>query len=281
MKSGILRRHFLLAPMVFLLLFNACTSRKALTDEQKYIDRIKNYNEKGYRITNLHSHLKGGLSIEQLLEDSEKTGIVYGVAANCGIGFPIQNDSALSAYYHSMKDKDVYLGMQAEGREWIGLFSPDSIALFDYVFTDAMTFTDLHGNRTRLWIPEEVFVTDVDSFMEHLVVQIETILKNEPIDIYVNPTYLPQVIVDRYDELWKPEYITRVVNALNENQVALEINSNTKLPSMKVIKEAKKAGIRFTIGTNNVDSNIGSLNYALDMIDSCGLVPADFWFPEE
>jgi hypothetical protein len=266
--------------MFFVVLFSACTSRNTLTDGQKYIERIKSYNEKGYQITNLHSHLKGGLTIEQLLEDTEKTGIAYGVAANCGIGFPIQNDSSLSAYYHSMKNQPVYLGMQAEGREWMNLFSPDSIALFDYVFTDAMTFTDLHGNRTRLWIPEEVYVTDVDSFMEHLVIQIETILANEPIDIYVNPTYLPGVIAGRYDELWKPEYIERVVNALKANQVALEINSNTKLPSKEFIHAAKKAGILFTMGTNNTDANIGSLEYALDMIDLCGLEPSDFWLPE-
>jgi hypothetical protein len=34
------------------------------------------------------------------------------------------------------------------------------------------------------------------------------------------------------------------------------------------------------MGTNNTDANIGSLEYALDMIDLCGLEPSDFWLPE-
>ena len=109
-------------------------------------------------------------------------------------GFPITDDAGAEKWLDSMKGKGVLLGMQAEGREWVTMFSKETIAKFDYVFTDAMTFTDQRGKRTRLWIPAEVDVPDAEAFMEMLVEKTVGILSHEPIDIYVNPTFLPDAI---------------------------------------------------------------------------------------
>src|SRR5690606_41805610 len=65
---------------------------------------------------------------------------------------------------------------------WITLFSPEAVAKFDYVFTDAMTFTDSKGRRNRIWIPEEVWVDDKQQFMDDLVTKIEAIFSQEPVD---------------------------------------------------------------------------------------------------
>ena len=132
--------------------------------------------------------------MEELLDYSDKTGISYGVAFNAGVGFPITNDSSLEATYEQYKDYPVYLAMQAEGREWVNMFSKEKIALFDYVFTDAMTWTDRKGRRMRLWIPEEVFVDDKEDFMDQLVSKIVGIMNSEPINIYVNSTYIPDTL---------------------------------------------------------------------------------------
>ena len=129
--------------------------------------------------------------------------------------------------------------------------SKETIAKFDYVFTDAMTWTNDNGKRMRLWIKDELEVGDPQHFMDQLVDRIEKILKNEPIDIYVNPTYLPDEINTRYDELWTPERMERVIKALVESGIALEINARRQIPSAGFIKRAKAAGRKFTFGTNN------------------------------
>jgi N-acyl-D-aspartate/D-glutamate deacylase len=108
------------------------------------------------RLVDYHVHLKGGLTIEEVVENSQRLGINYGIAPNCGLHFPISNDSSLYAYMEEVKDSPTFKGMQAEGREWVKLFSPEAIGEFDYIFTDAMTFTDSKGRRNRIWIPEEV-----------------------------------------------------------------------------------------------------------------------------
>jgi len=167
--------------------------------------------------------------------------------------------------------------MQAEGREWVTLFSPEAVAKFDYVFTDAMTFTDTKGRRNRIWIPEEVWVDDEQQFMEQLVGKIEAIFSQEPVDIYVNPTVLPAVIEDNYDELWTKERMQRVIDVLAENNIALEINARYKLPKPEMIKMAKEAGVKFSFGTNNTGSDLGRLDYCIDMIEECELTPNDMF----
>ena len=255
------------------------TEEKQLTQEEIMIKKIADLKAAGYEIVDYHAHLKGGLTMEELLEHSKKTGIDYGVAFNAGVGFPITDDATLMANYKQYKDYPVLLAMQAEGREWIKMFSKESIATFDYVFTDAMTWTDTKGRRMRLWMPEEVFVDDKDDFMDQLVNQIVGVMENEPIDLYVNSTFLPDVLQSEYDVLWTKERMDKVINAAVANNIGIEINARYKIPSATFIKRAKAAGAKFSMGTNNTDKNLGTLDYAIDMIEQCGLEPSDFFHP--
>jgi histidinol phosphatase-like PHP family hydrolase len=96
----------------------------------------------------------------------------------------------------------------------------------------------------------------------------------------VNPTYLPADIADQYDALWTDARIDRVVQALAESGVALEINNRFKIPSAKIIKKAKEAGVKFTFGTNNGGaSDLGRMEYGIDMVYECDLTSQDMWFP--
>ncbi|MBC7888726.1 MAG: DUF1080 domain-containing protein [Ferruginibacter sp.] len=236
--------------------------------------------DKGFPLVDYHVHLKGGLTLQEAEENSLKLGINYGIAPNCGLHFPVTDDRALARYMDTVKGHAIFRGMQAEGREWVTMFSPKATAKFDYVFTDAMTFTDTKGRRNRIWLPDEVWVDDKQEFMEQLVGKIEAIFSQEPVDIYANPTMLPEVLMPEYDKLWTKERIDRVVKVLAANNIALEINSRYKIPSAEIIKLAKKAGIKFTLGTNNNTSNLGMLEYGLKMIEECKLTPDDIFIPK-
>ncbi|MFD1314056.1 hypothetical protein [Namhaeicola litoreus] len=252
-----------------------------LSDQTALLKRISELKTLGYDIVDYHAHLKGGLTMEDLLEHSEKTGISYGVAFNAGIGFPITDDTTLLENYQKYKDFPVYMAMQAEGREWVKMFSDESIATFDYVFTDAMTWTDHKGRRMRLWMPEEVFIDSENDFMDQLVEQIVYVMENEPIDIYVNATFLPDVLQVNYDVLWTEERMNKVIEAAAKNQVAIEINARYKIPSARFVKRAKAAGVKFSMGTNNADKDMVTLDYPIEMIDVCDLKPIDFFKPDK
>lgn len=237
--------------------------------------------KENFPLVDLHTHLKGGLTLQQVLALSRATGMGVGLATNGGQGFPIQNDAAALAFLEQMHGQPVFLALQAEGREWMKMFSPATRARFDYIFTDSMTWTNAAGKRLRLWIPAEADIgPDVQAFMEELVATTVRIIEREPIDIYVNPTFLPDSIAARYDELWTDERMQRVIAAAVKHHVAIEINARYKIPSERFVRLARAAGAKFTIGTNNTSAaDYGDWSYPLDIQRRVGLSWKDMWVP--
>jgi hypothetical protein len=248
--------------------------------DERYV-RMLQLGKDNFPLVDLHAHLKGGLTIEQALALSRATGMFLGIAANCGKGFPIQTDADAAAYVDSLRGQPVFVAMQAEGREWVSMFSKETRARFDYVFTDGMTWTNPAGRRMRLWMPEEAEVgPDEQAFMDLLVSKIVGILETEPIDVYVNPTFLPQSIADRYDSLWTEERMAQVIDAAVKGGVAIEINGRYRIPSERFLRLARAKGAKFTIGTNNAAAtDLGDWSYPLAMQKALGLTWKDMFVP--
>lgn len=240
-------------------------------------DHIIRLHQENFPVLDYHVHLKG-ITAEQAAEQSRRYGINYALAPNCGIGFPITTDEEVIQYLEAMKGQPFIQAMQGEGREWPETFSKDVRNQFDYVFTDALTFTDTKGRRTRLWIPEEVFVEDEEQYMELIVEKIVDVMQ-EPMDVYVNPNFLPSVMNDRYDEFWTEERMDKVIHAMVVTGKVLEINHRYRIPNKAFIMKAKEAGLKFTFGTNNADGDFGKLEYCIQMKDECGITAADMYKP--
>ena len=248
-------------------------------DEQN--DPIIRLQQRNFPVIDYHVHLKGW-SMEDAHALSMKNGINYGIAPNCGIGFPITDDAGVQQYVDSTRMMPFYFGMQGEGREWATTFSSASRHLFDYVFTDALTFHDHKNRRTRLWISQETFIDiPVEQYMDLIVDRTVTVLQSEPIDIYVNPTLLPDAMQGDYDRLWTKERYEKVIKVLKDHNIALEINARYKVPNFEIIRAAKAAGVKLTFGTNNATPDIGKLEYCLQAIEACGITENDLWFPTQ
>lgn len=243
--------------------------------------RIIDLGVRAYPMVDLHVHLLGGMTLEQTLDKSRREGIQYGIAENCGVGNPVRDDAGARRFVERLKGQPVFVGMQAEGREWTQMFSRGAAALFDYIITDSMTWTDNRGRRMRTWIASEVgAIADPQEFMETLVDRAVGILEHEPVDIYVNPTYLPDVLAKDYEALWTEARRRRIVAAAAKNGVAVEINDRYTLPSASFIKTMKEGGCKFTFGTNNTSpGTLGRSEYGLRMIEECKLTAQDFWVP--
>src|SRR5262249_35262209 len=142
--------------------------------------RLTRLREQGFTVIDFHTRLEGGLKPDGVLNRCWRTGIGAGIAVRCGKGLPISDDKSALALLKGLRDRPVFIGMHAEGRDWVRQFSPKTVAGFDYVLTDARTITDQRGRRVRLWVKEEVDVSDRQKFMDRLVQAIETILEKEP-----------------------------------------------------------------------------------------------------
>jgi hypothetical protein len=228
-----------------------------------------------------HVHIKGGLTLEEALARSKADGITYGVAVNGGLNQPAPNDQAAETFLKTMRPQPVFVALQAEGREWVGIFSNATLDKFDYVFTDAMTWTDNSGRRMRLWMADEVgTIGDPEAFMDTLVDRAAKIFADEPVDLYVNPFFLPEVIRAHSDTLWTPARVRRMVDGLAASGIGMEINNRYRIPSQAIILAAKNAGVKFSCGTNNTGAqDLGRNEYCAEMIKACDLKTKDFWAP--
>jgi hypothetical protein len=243
--------------------------------------RIIQLGARNLPLVDYHVHLKGGLTLEQALARSRRDGIQYGIAVNCGLGFPVQDDASAREFANGLEGMPVFAGMQAEGREWTRMFSQAAVSLFDYVLTDSMTWTDSRGRRRRLWIPEEVgSIADSGEFMDTLVARTVEILEREPVDIYANPAFLPEALGPEREKLWTPDRTRRVVEAAARHGVAIEINSRYRLPGKDFLRMAKEAGCKFTFGSNNAGAgDLGRSEYGLRMVEELKLGWQDFFVP--
>lgn len=251
-------------------------------DEQR--DGIIRLQQRDFPVIDYHVHLKGDLNKEMAHAMSMNYGINYGVAPNAGeggVGRMLADDTEVYAYYEEISGEPFLFGVQGEGRKWTQTFSQEALGIFEYLFTDAMTIVDHKGRLSRIYRPEEVHFDGItpEAYMDHLVDQTVLILTNEPADIYANPTFLPDALQGDYDKLWTPERVDRVLDVLKKYQIAMEINPRYRIPSFDIIRRAKERGIKFTFGTNNIDSRFGRLEYALEAIEACGLTSNDIWFP--
>jgi hypothetical protein len=247
-------------------------------DEQK--DDIIRLHQEDFPVLDYHIHIKGRLTNESAAQLSRRVGINYAIAPNCGIGFPITDDAGVLAFLEASRKLPFILAMQAEGREWVTTFSPQVRDEFDYVFTDALTFSDHKGRRTRLWMPREVWIDNEQAYMDLIVDKICEVLQ-EPMDMYVNPCFLPSQLADRYDEFWTEARMNKFVEAMAKSGKALEINNRYKIPNKAIIQKAKAAGVKFTFGTNNGDErDVGLMEYAIQMKKECGITAQDMYKPK-
>lgn len=233
-------------------------------------------------LVDYHVH-RDGTTLEKLLEISRRRGVKFGIVEHAGTRenkYPIilRNDDELRAYLASLEGKPVYRGIQAEWLDWMTCFSKEVVAQLDYVLTDAMTIRGPDGKRVKMWTPG-FEVGDPERFMDQYVDFHLEIMATEPIDILANATWLPAAIAAQYDALWTPPRMHKVIEAAVKYGVAIEINSQYRLPRLPFLRIAKEAGAKFSFGSNIRGPDVGKLDYCLEMAKALGLSRNDLFTP--
>jgi hypothetical protein len=211
-------------------------------------------------------------------ELSGKMGVTFGIAEEFGSDDKATNDSLLLDRIELAKKNKMYLGLQVSRRDWYKIFSKESLEKVDYVLADAMVFPNKDGRILYIWVPG-IPLGEPQEFMDLYVAHTLEVL-SEPISIWGNPTYLPDIFASKYNELWTDARIKSVINAAVKNNVAIEINSRFKLPNARFIKMAKAAGAHFTFGTNQHEVGISEIGWSINMAEECGLTKEDFFIPK-
>jgi len=242
-------------------------------------------------LVDYHVHLDERITLDKALEISRQRGVRFGIVEHAGrpeLGYRgmLSRDEDLRRYLNMLAGKPVYRGIQAEGLDWMGCFSPGLIAELDYVLTDALTvpqrvFRGQGGEEPliKLWTPAAKLIEDPEGFMDRYADFHVEIMRREPIDILANPTFLPAAIEKDHATLWTRPRMEKIIEAAVRYQVAIEINSRYRLPTEEFLKLARKAGVKFSFGSNIHGPDVGRLDYCLEIAGKLGLGPRDLFKP--
>jgi len=233
-----------------------------------------------FPLMDCHIHLRGGMTTGKAIARQKLIGIESAILENSGREWPLCNDAALQAFISfnrlEMEKENVRIpiGMQVNDRDWFTYFSPEVLEQLDFVLADTMIMNDAKGRPVRLWQSEKFVIDDEEAWMERYFAHTMQVL-SEPITILANPTYLPQQLADRYEHFWTEERMNAVIELAVKKGVALEIQAGSAFPSEKFIRMAKKAGAKFSVGTNNFGEEEIPMDRWFEMIERCGLEEKD------
>lgn len=226
-----------------------------------------------------HVHVTRNFDVDDAVELSKKLGVKLGVVDNFGRHYWNYSDDHVEQYLRRMEGKAVYKGIQAEGRDWMRVFSKELLAELDFILADGMTFPNTNGTYSRLWRNDEIRINDVQLFMDRYTDYLVDIIE-EPIDIIANLTYLPEVIRGDYEKLWTKQRIQKIIDAAVKNNVAIEINARYRIPSPTFLKRAKECGARFAFGANSHNArDAGNMDYCFEMAKFLKLTDKDMFLP--
>ncbi|MDR2039178.1 MAG: hypothetical protein LBQ60_14750 [Bacteroidales bacterium] len=234
-----------------------------------------------FPLIDLHVHRSDNQSIGDIVSKSEKTGIRFGVMENIA-PWGIQNDTQLKTYIDAVKPYPVYVGLQPMSPGWSKNLSPELIAQADYVAMDPQIIPNgnSYGETIKIW-EYATYIDDPDAFMErNMQHYMEILTGDEPLDIFACPLFLPISVQREYNRLWTKKRLQQIIDAAYARNIAIEINDLVRVPDEQFILMAKRAGLKFTFGSDTRDQKTGRLDYCKYIATKCKLTQDDFFIPK-
>ena len=91
---------------------------------------------------------------------------------------------------------------------------------------------------------------------------------------------LPYCIEREYPKLWTKKRLQTIIDAAKVRNIAIEISDMMRVPDEEFILMAKRAGLKFTFGSDTRDEKTGRLVYCKQVARRCGLTEKDFFVPK-
>jgi len=88
-------------------------------------------------------------------------------------------------------------------------------------------------------------------------------------------------IARQYAQLWTPQRVDRIIDLARARKIAIEINEVAHVPDENFITRAKRAGLKFTFGTDSRNEHAAHFYYCYQMVQRCGLGEGDMFVPQK
>lgn len=234
--------------------------------------------DKDYDYMDLHVHTARNFGMDRIMQISRERKVKFGVVEHPGRYYRIKNDRDLRAYVDELRQYPVYIGLQPTRRNWRKGFSEEVIAQVDYILMDPQQIPNGDGTFMGIW-KFDTRVDDTEGFMKKYMAHTVDILKNESIDIFGWPLFLPVCIARDYYSIWTEERMQTIIDLARAKRIAIEINEMAHVPHREFISAAKAQGLKFAFGSDARDPRAGAMVYGRSVAQACGLTKDDFFVP--
>jgi histidinol phosphatase-like PHP family hydrolase len=241
------------------------------------LSNAKSPEEYDFPIVDLHCHLTNEFTIDTVMQIAKDRKVKFGIVEHPA-PWAIKDDADLKNYIDKLRKYPVYIGLQPLEMGWSKHFSPAILSQVDYILMDPQRVQMKNGEMLQIW-EFNTYVEDTEEFMERYMAHSMDILNNEPINIFGWPLFLPVCIARDYYTIWTEERMQMIITAAKKRNIAIEINDMAHTPHDKFILAAKKAGLKFTFGSDSRNMNAGRLAYCKSVAKKCNLKKEDFYVP--
>jgi len=246
---------------------------------------MKNMSEKTLFLYDLHLRTLANISasLQEMDKKAETSGFVsFGILQSLSPTGNETNDD-LQKFINDVKNHPCYMGLKPIAPGWSKNFSKELIDQFDYILMAPQYMPNGNKYGDLMEVKDfNCYIDDPEDFMKRNMEWYLKILnhEDEPLDILGWPLFLPPSIQREYYMLWTQERMEQIVEAARKNHIALEINDLAHTPHAEFILMAKKAGVKFTFGSDTAnDQRSFRLDYCKEIATLCNLTEDDFFIP--
>jgi histidinol phosphatase-like PHP family hydrolase len=241
----------------------------------------------------LHVHTTfsdGDLPLEEVVSLAAGRGVQVGIADHVSFRTPDRMISSLEAVQRYLQALEAAPVLVAGEFCWCDRMyaelPPEVLSRFDYRIGSNHGFALPDGTWASPWwktLPG-VWADRPEEVMEIMIHNLCDMVRTMDVQIAAHLTLTPPALLSlEADPLawWTPAREDRIVEALAETGVALEISSRYRLPHDRLLRKAKQAGARFSLGSDaHHRGQVGNLDWAVRAAETAGITDADLFIPE-
>jgi histidinol phosphatase-like PHP family hydrolase len=241
----------------------------------------------------LHCHTvmsDGQLTLDRVVQVAEARGVQVGIADHVSTRNPEMMVASLGevrAYLDTLERAPVFRSAEFCWCDTLWRELPEEVMRrFDYRIGSNHGFWLPDGSTGSPWwetLPEP-WDRQPQALMEILVANLCDMVRTMPIHIAAHSTFMPPAFGELDPDVhawWTEAREDRYVDALRESGVALEISNRYRLPHERLLRKARDAGVRFSLGSDgHSERQVAALDWAADTARRIGITDADLFVPE-
>jgi histidinol phosphatase-like PHP family hydrolase len=240
----------------------------------------------------LHCHTAmsdGHLTLAQVVEVAARRGVQVGIADHVSTRHRlfVRTRGEVERYLDALDGAPVFRSAEFCWCDTLWRDLPDEVMdRFDYRIGSNHGFWLPDGSTASPWWETLPAPWDAQPqrLMEILAANLCDMVRAMPIQIAAHSTFIPAAFTALEPDVhawWTEAREDRYVEALRGSGVALEISNRYRLPHDRLLRKAKDAGVRFSLGSDgHHERQVAALDWATETARRIGITDADLFVPQ-